>query len=94
MSGQIAVDAFARYLSSVFQAGQLHLDPTDTARAAHSQVNARDIAALSMSGADFKAAVKRLKTQSPGASDGVPVFLAKDWVSVLCHRCFTSMISV
>ncbi|XP_026332281.1 uncharacterized protein LOC113239467 [Hyposmocoma kahamanoa] len=81
VAGQAAADAFARYFGSVFQLNQPHLDPEEAARAAHSQVGARVIAVLDVSETDVITAVKRLKPQTAGGPDGVPMFLAKDCVS-------------
>lgn len=84
VSGQAAADAFSRYFSSVFQANVPRLDSMEAASAGHSRVDVKNITINDVSEADFKAAVKRLKSKTARGPDGVPVFLAKDCESVIC----------
>lgn len=60
---------------------QACLDPADAARAAYSIADARNIEVVDVKGADFKAAVKHIKTESMRVGPVflvVPVFLVRD----------------
>ncbi|KAF9411861.1 hypothetical protein HW555_009466 [Spodoptera exigua] len=83
VTGQAAADAFAEYFSSVFQSEVPLLNPLDASLAASSHADATLISVSEFSESDLRLAARRLKPKSSGGPDGIPVFLAKDCISIL-----------
>lgn len=83
MQGQEAANSFAKYFSSVFRTDVPRLDHVDAARVAHSLSDSLSISISSVDEDDLKRAVKRLKPRSSEGPDRIPVFLARDCVSIL-----------
>jgi hypothetical protein len=81
--GQEAADAFAQYFRSVFVDEVPRLDPSEAAREDDAVMSTSPISLTTISEVDVERAAKRLKSRSSGGPDGIPVFLAKDCLSVL-----------
>lgn len=83
VAGQEAVDAFAEFFGSVFHENVPNLNPVVAARLSGSHIGSQTVEITSVSIAELRTAVKRLKPSTSAGPDGVPPFLAKDCISVL-----------